>query len=78
MKPEIRYIEAMMKKHGMKSDETVMIGDTFESDMAIANAAGIDGIYLNSAGHDEKWIHEHNRTGAVVIEKIGELLKEPR
>lgn len=46
MKPDPAFFEMLMKRHGMKREETVMLGDSLTSDQAGAIGAGIDFIHL--------------------------------
>ncbi len=47
-KPEAAFLEKVLEKYQLKKEETVMIGNDYYSDMAIAAKVGIDGIYLNT------------------------------
>ena len=47
-KPQPDYLRVLMETHGMKPEETVMVGNEIASDMKIADACGIAGIYLNT------------------------------
>jgi putative hydrolase of the HAD superfamily len=50
-KPEPRFLAGLMAAHGMDPAETVMIGNDWRSDMAVAAANGIFGIHVNSDGY---------------------------
>lgn len=73
-KPDPRFLQSLMKKHRMNPEETVMIGNDFDSDMGIAAAVGIDGIFLNSFAYTEDEILRRNTTGARVIARLSELV----
>ena len=75
-KPEPRFLKSLLEKHGLEPEETVMVGNDFDSDMAIAEACGIDGIFLNSFHYDKAELKRRNKTGARVIEGLAELLDE--
>ena len=51
-KPEPRFLAELMEKHAMAPDETVMIGNDPETDMAVAKACGVRGILVSSDGSD--------------------------
>ena len=53
-----------------------MVGNDFTSDMAIAQAAGIDGILLNTFLYNQSEIETLNTMNAKVIEDISELVVE--
>ena len=45
-KPNPRIFEEALRMNGLDASEVVMIGDSFASDIAGANATGIDTIWL--------------------------------
>lgn len=47
-KPDIMFYERMLKKHGMKPEETIMIGNDYITDIKGAYGAGIDSLYLHT------------------------------
>ncbi len=65
MKPEPDFLNKLMSEEGLKSEETVMVGNEIESDAAIAIRCGLSSICLNTFGLKKK---EINR-------RIAELLK---
>lgn len=73
-KPEMRFLSSLMQKHAMKPEETVMIGNDFESDMEIARKVGIDGIFVNSFAYDGAELKRRNKTGVRVVKALSELL----
>lgn len=50
-KPDGDFINSLMKKHSLKREESVMVGNEVLADIGSAVAAGIDGIYLNTYHH---------------------------
>ena len=52
-KPDSNFIKALMDKHHLTLDHTVMVGNEVIADMGSAIAAGIDGIYLNTYSHTD-------------------------
>lgn len=65
MKPEPDFLNKLLSEEGLKSEETVMVGNEIESDAAIAIRCGLSSICLNTFGLKKK---EINR-------RIAELLK---
>ena len=72
-KPDPRFLNDLLTKHGMVGEETVMVGNEFNTDMKIAASCGIDGIFLNSFGYSFMTLQKLNETKAPVITDIREL-----
>ena len=51
-KPRRELFEMALEKIGLNPDEVVHIGDSLSSDVAGANAVGIDAIWVNRADKD--------------------------
>ena len=51
-KPNIKLFEHALERAGATVDESIMIGDMFETDIAGARNAGIDQIYYNPKGKE--------------------------
>lgn len=49
MKPDTDFFDICCDRYKLDKHETIMIGNELKSDMAGANAAGIDGFYINRA-----------------------------
>lgn len=47
-KPNTYMLDMLTAEHGLAMDEIVMVGDSLESDIAMANAAGCQSIYLSA------------------------------
>lgn len=54
MKPEKEYMQILLKEEGLNPDETVMVGNEIESDIAIALRCGMHSIYLNTFSYTSK------------------------
>ncbi|MBQ8159205.1 MAG: HAD family hydrolase [Clostridia bacterium] len=50
MKPDPRFLQELMEKHGMHCDDTLMVGDDFHSDGQIALHVGVRCLILDSHG----------------------------
>ncbi len=46
-KPEKAYMEALLRKHALKKEECLMVGNEKESDMAVADRCGVDGLLVS-------------------------------
>lgn len=53
-KPQPEIFRIALERNGVKSDEAIMIGDSYSSDIAGAKAAGIDQIWLHDGETSEK------------------------
>lgn len=78
-KPEPAYLRLLMEKEGLKPSETVMIGNEMESDVKIADACGIDAIFVNLLHEAPEAIQaKRERYGIrqkfAVVEDIGEVV----
>lgn len=51
-KPSTFMIETVMEEDGLGVDELLMVGDSYESDIAMARAAGCDAILISSDERD--------------------------
>lgn len=73
-KPQVEFMNLVLNDNQLNPEETVMVGNDFTSDMAIAQAAGIDGILLNTFPYNQSEIEILNTMNAKVIEDISELV----
>ena len=48
-KPDIEFYKALIAKHNLKVEESVMIGNDSTTDIAGATALGMDGLYVKTA-----------------------------
>lgn len=74
-KPDAAFMKGLLEKHGLKKEESVMVGNDYESDIGIAASCGLDSIFLNtfklSAEEREKRLSEmRDRTGAEGYEPV--------
>ena len=56
MKPEAGFLQKLMSEESLQPEETVMVGNEIESDVAIALRGGIRSIFLNTFGLKKKVI----------------------
>lgn len=48
-KPDPRFIRALIKKHDLDISKSLMVGNDYRSDIAIANAVGMDSLYIRTS-----------------------------
>lgn len=63
-KPGTYMLELICKTYGLKNDELIMVGDTYETDIAMAKAQGCPSIFIGAACE-----------GTFCVEKIADILK---
>lgn len=79
-KPEPMFLQSLIEQEGLRCSETVMIGNEMESDVKIADACGVDGIFVNLLHEDLEMIRKRSEQCGIkqnyrVIETIGEVVK---
>ncbi len=88
MKPEPEFLNRLISEEGIKPEETVMVGNEIESDVAVALRCGIHSICLNTFGLKKKDINQrvseilkvtkaYDELSPLIIKSgdIGEILK---
>ena len=60
-KPDPDFMNMLIRKHKLDISESIMIGNDYASDVAIANAVGMDSLYMQTATSPE----------AIPVKKIG-------
>ena len=55
-KPEPRFMRALLEKHRLDPDESVMIGNEIKSDIVMAARCGLNGILVNHDGYGDSEI----------------------
>lgn len=48
-KPDPRFLRSLVKKHDLDISKSIMIGNDYNSDVAIANSLGMDSFYIHTA-----------------------------
>jgi len=66
-KPDVRIFEHALSVSGSTCEESLMVGDTYETDITGARSANIDQVYL-------KDMHPEDHTATYKISKLTELL----
>lgn len=77
-KPQPEFLRKLMEKHHLKPEETVMIGNEEESDLAIAKACEIPGILVSERRFEDKstLLTQDNKMDRILQDS--ELLKKAR
>ena len=70
-KPQPGIFEIALERNGITADEAVMIGDSYSSDIAGAQAAGIDQIWVRKEGAKELT----NERATYIVSNVSEILK---
>lgn len=55
MKPDKAFYSALIEKHGMDREKTIMFGDSKENDYEGAIKSGISGVWLNGENSSDKF-----------------------
>ena len=58
MKPDRAFFDAIVQKHGLKRDRSVMFGDSYENDYLGAVNAGLNAIWLNGEKAADRFYRE--------------------
>lgn len=70
-KPQPGIFEIALERNAITADEAVMIGDSYSSDIAGAQAAGIDQIWVRKEGAKELT----NERATYIVSNVSEILK---
>ena len=79
-KPDTAFMQKLLDKHNLVVEESIMIGNEFESDIAVANAVGMDSFYIHTdispeLTGEETATYIDTKTGYLPLKKIQSLLK---
>ncbi|MHC1781297.1 MAG: HAD family hydrolase [Anaerolineaceae bacterium] len=53
-KPEVAFYRHILDRLGVDPEETLMVGDSFEKDIAAANRAGMRAVWFNPLSNEER------------------------
>ncbi|MBM7643001.1 HAD family hydrolase [Streptococcus loxodontisalivarius] len=74
-KPRPQFWEMVLTENKLNLSESVMIGNDFTTDIAIADSLGMDSIFINSFNYNEKELKEKNTSKVPVVEDIGGVME---
>ncbi len=69
-KPQPEFLEKLIKEYSIDKSTAVMVGNDMFSDMSIATACGVNGVYLNTFELDRKTINSQMKQIGAVKENI--------
>ena len=72
-KPQPEFLLKVIKEHQLNPDKTVMVGNDFSTDIAVAQSIGMESILLNTFPYSDAELREKNQAGVRVIHDIQEL-----
>ncbi len=70
-KPDPRFFESVINQSGFRTDECVMIGNSYEKDIVGAKNAGLKTIFFNENKHDGGFLKAD-----VVVHRLTEIKPE--
>jgi len=73
-KPQPEFMERLLSEQGLSRQDCVMVGNDFSSDIAIAEACGMDSVFINTFAFSSDILERGNAGGVPVIEDLAELL----
>ena len=76
-KPSPVMMRAARKELGLATDETIMIGDTMETDIRGATDLGFQSILVLTGSTTRKTLRQYPFAPTRVVESIAELLPSP-
>ena len=72
-KPESAFLERLLQEQRLDKKETVLVGNDWFSDMALAAKCGIDGIFVNTGHYTEAEIRAGLPKGRITIIRSDDL-----
>lgn len=78
-KPGAEFMRILMQRHDLKVSESIMIGNEFKSDVAVADAVGMDSYYIhtNISGKrtgEESATYADFKTGYLKLQEIKRIM----
>lgn len=73
-KPQKEFMEHLLSDNQLNVNDCLMVGNDVSSDLAIADACGMDSVYLNTDGETEAVIEERIRQAGLKRERIRLIL----
>ncbi|MBM7636367.1 HAD family hydrolase [Streptococcus saliviloxodontae] len=73
-KPQAQFLEQVLKDNQLEIKDSLMIGNDFTTDIAIADHLGMASLFINSFGYDDKDLEEKNISKVPVIDEIGDMI----
>lgn len=75
-KPQREFLMKVTKDHQLNPDKTVMVGNDFTTDVAVAKSIGMQSILINTFPYSDEELHNKSQAGVRVIRDIQELQED--
>ena len=75
-KPQPEFLLEVIKEHQLNPEKTVMVGNDFTTDVAVAKSIGMQSILINTFPYSEAELREKSQAGVRVIQDIQELQED--
>ena len=75
-KPQPEFLLEVLKEHQLNPEKTVMVGNDFTTDVAVAQSIGMESILINTFPYSDAELSEKNQAGVRVIRDIQELQED--
>lgn len=75
-KPQPEFLLEVLKDHQLNPEKTVMVGNDFTTDVAVAQSIGMESILINTFPYSDAELREQNQAGLRVIRDIQELQED--
>ncbi|MBQ9593319.1 MAG: HAD family hydrolase [Lachnospiraceae bacterium] len=69
-KPEPRFLQKLLTEQHLRPEDSVFIGNDIDTDIALAQACGLDSVYLNTLAWSRRKIRAHVRMHSLDLSKI--------
>ena len=75
-KPQPELLMKVIKEHQLNPDKTVMVGNDFSTDVAVAKSIGMQSILINTFPYSDEELRDKRQAGVRVIHEIQELQED--
>ena len=75
-KPQPEFLLEVIEEHQLNPEKTVMVGNDFTTDVAVAQSIGMESILINTFPYSDAELREKNQAGVRVIRDIRELQED--
>ncbi|MFP9171556.1 MULTISPECIES: HAD family hydrolase [unclassified Streptococcus] len=75
-KPQREFLMKVIKEHQLNPDKTVMVGNDFTTDVAVAKSIGMQSILINTFPYSDEELQNRSQAGVSVIRDIQELQED--
>ena len=75
-KPQPEFLLKVIKEHQLNPDKTVIVGNDFSTDVAVAKSIGMQSILINTFPYSDEELRDKRQAGVRVIHEIQELQED--